>query len=629
MKTTFFRSCFGVFQGGGCRAAALVGAYKEAVGRGVQFIEVAGTSAGSIVAALIGAGASPEQITEFVNDLDFRKFLMPPEKTTPHGWLIRLIASYFGRLGNLLLYQGFHSSIEIERWMESCLTKLLGPHRGPIPFSLLELPTSVVAADILGRKAHVWNQRTSPQESVAAAVRASCSIPFFFQPPRERFIDGGTLSNLPTFVFSENAAGRPLTSRVLAFVLKGDEEKMENWGTFPYLKAVANTVVDGAQELQTTLQGNVHTISIPTGSVKATDFEKIDRSAISNLISSGKMAATNFFDSELTQVRIPRLPSSVCYDRADLYNSLASHLSEEVKDVVISEHDTEFVFDIFPCLFLWKLRGARVRVLVPTIEKDAAKGAYRRKVLVKMGVELLEGSPPFRGYLLNSDDPERGTAYISPAPGANASGVEAVIYQGAMHAAVINSLAKEMSFDESFAHDFRPKLLSDSEDTILRRLKGVSQYGKNGVEISLEIIPLSSLLSLSSYVSEFKYRQAQFWAEEHRNAGIKLFAPSAIEMLGNVRSIVAPPVVEQSGKSFVLIQGSARAKFLLDSGHEQVKCAVVRGIQDPLPGATSAALAKVRVAGRDLRPDFRYEDFNYALFRKIELAVRPLDSLNG
>jgi predicted acylesterase/phospholipase RssA len=56
-QTRFFRTCVGVFQGGGCRGAALAGAYQEAVARGVTFAEVAGTSAGSIVAALIGAGA--------------------------------------------------------------------------------------------------------------------------------------------------------------------------------------------------------------------------------------------------------------------------------------------------------------------------------------------------------------------------------------------------------------------------------------------------------------------------------------------------------------------------------------------------------------------------------------------
>ena len=47
--TSFFKSSAGVFQGGGCRAAAFVGGYSEAIRRGVSFAEVAGTSAGSIV----------------------------------------------------------------------------------------------------------------------------------------------------------------------------------------------------------------------------------------------------------------------------------------------------------------------------------------------------------------------------------------------------------------------------------------------------------------------------------------------------------------------------------------------------------------------------------------------------
>ena len=70
-KTVFFRNCLGVFQGGGCRAAAFAGAYEEAVKRGVSFSEVAGASAGSVIAALIGAGASPTFISEKL--LHFRK----------------------------------------------------------------------------------------------------------------------------------------------------------------------------------------------------------------------------------------------------------------------------------------------------------------------------------------------------------------------------------------------------------------------------------------------------------------------------------------------------------------------------------------------------------------------------
>lgn len=76
-ETKYYTSCRGVFQGGGCRAIALAGAYDSAHAAGVRFSEVAGTSAGSIIAALIGAGASPTQLYGAMRELDYNAFLVP------------------------------------------------------------------------------------------------------------------------------------------------------------------------------------------------------------------------------------------------------------------------------------------------------------------------------------------------------------------------------------------------------------------------------------------------------------------------------------------------------------------------------------------------------------------------
>ena len=65
-----FTTCKGVFQGGGCRGFAYVGAYKAAVDAGVIFTEVCGTSAGSIFAAFIAAGATPEQMRAIVDTMN-------------------------------------------------------------------------------------------------------------------------------------------------------------------------------------------------------------------------------------------------------------------------------------------------------------------------------------------------------------------------------------------------------------------------------------------------------------------------------------------------------------------------------------------------------------------------------
>ncbi len=629
-RTIFFHSCVGVFQGGGCRAAALVGAYEEAALRGVQFAEIAGTSAGSIIAALVGAGATPKQLKKFVGELDFRRFLQPPDiESNPSFWA-RIATKPFGRIADLVFHQGFHSSSEIEVWIEECLRSLLGSKQGLITFSDLQLPTSIVATDIVSRRVRVWNQRTSPNDSVAKSVRASCSIPIFFQPVGRQYVDGGALSNLPAFLFAEGATGKPLSSRVLAFVLKADDETIGEWNTRALLSAVANTIVEGSQELQLSIQGNVHVISIPTGKVKATDFDNVDAHTVSELIDAGQKASAEFFDSELARVKAPRLPSDVCYDREDLYGSLTQHLDTSVAEVLICEQDTDFVYALFPSLLAWRMRGARCRVLVPKTEAKAEHGAYRRRLLSALGVELLETDRlPFRAYFVNCHDPIQGSAYVGVRSGSHTTEMEAVVYEGAIHAAAVASLydMANRGFPASGPTGYStPSLAPGSQEEVLRRLRTVIQYGKSGVELSFESVRLQDMLSLTQYVREYKYRQIQHLVSAFRDQKLRLFDAAAIVLDAGRQSIVTPPVVEEAGAKFVLIQGSTRATFLRDQGEERVTCIVVRGVKDALPSAP-IEFSKVRVVGRSLGPEIRYGGLNYTLFRHIESRVRPLDSL--
>src|SRR5512144_2036470 len=90
-RTRFYTDCSGVFEGGGCRASAYAGAYSSAYEHGVRFSEVAGTSAGAIVAALIAAGAEPEFLLNELRELDFRDFLYAPKRP--------VFSSHLGSLG--------------------------------------------------------------------------------------------------------------------------------------------------------------------------------------------------------------------------------------------------------------------------------------------------------------------------------------------------------------------------------------------------------------------------------------------------------------------------------------------------------------------------------------------------
>lgn len=198
-----------------------------------------------------------------------------------------------------------HSSRGIETWVEQCLKILLPETKGPVKFRDLILPTYVVATDLATSDVKVWSADLTPDDSVARAVRASASIPLFFQPVDGRYVDGGIISNLPSFVFSNHEEHRRLSSKVLAFslVTNLDNAAITATSGVSYYYAIADAVVDGAKKLQGMLQPEVHTIHINTGDVKATDFERMTPNIARDLISKGREATRLYLDEELINTR--------------------------------------------------------------------------------------------------------------------------------------------------------------------------------------------------------------------------------------------------------------------------------------------------------------------------------------
>jgi NTE family protein len=66
--------CDAVFEGGGVKGIGLVGAIAATEEKRYQFVNVAGTSAGAIIAALIAAGYGAKELREIMRSLDYSKF---------------------------------------------------------------------------------------------------------------------------------------------------------------------------------------------------------------------------------------------------------------------------------------------------------------------------------------------------------------------------------------------------------------------------------------------------------------------------------------------------------------------------------------------------------------------------
>ncbi|ETI67348.1 patatin-like phospholipase family protein [Neobacillus vireti] len=194
----------GVFSGGGIRGFTLVGAYEEIENRGFQFARVAGSSAGSIVAALIAAGYTSKEIYQLVDEFDLLKMLDTRKSIIPFSiakWLL-----VYWRLG---LYKGN----ELEKWMKEKLeAKGLRTFSDLPPNTLRVIASDLSKGQMIVLPDDLEKYGIPPGSfSIAKAIRMSCSIPYFFEPVKLRsldgmsvIVDGGVLSNFPMWLFDKD-----------------------------------------------------------------------------------------------------------------------------------------------------------------------------------------------------------------------------------------------------------------------------------------------------------------------------------------------------------------------------------------------------------------------------------------
>lgn len=618
MNTMHFGSCRVVFQGGGCRAAALAGAYREAWKHGAVPTAVAGTSAGSIMAALVGAGAPPEKILELLHGLDFRS-LLPTSALSSLG----------GKWINLLTRSGFYSSERLESWIEKNLAELLPEVKGYVRFKDLVLPTSIVATDLAALTTKVWSSDGTPDESVAFAVRASCSIPFFFQPVsqgRSRFVDGGLLSNLPVFVFQPGIKrlGAPQPEPVLGFRLMEKNCPPERWSITNVASKTISAVVDGATDLQLSMQGNVSAISIDTRDIKATDFLKMNNEKVNSLISWGEEAARTFFNSEQLHFSHSGDQPIECRDRYETYSAIAGESDVALKRVMISERNTVWFWKLFPSVLQWLSRGAEVFVLVPELRQgDDPREAYRRKVMMDLGVHVVEEDqvPEIIYHFIRSEESQSSMIVGS---GSDKEFLpDAVRYAGLTHGLVLRGVFHTLS--EKFRRatrveaklDLRPMRFED----LAARLKNVAQYAPEKVEIRMEQVDLAKVDLVVEQLRAYKYKQVGRFIGLIAEKKLSLFEPmQLINGLGR-ESIVVPPVLERIGDRYLAVEGNTRSYYCWRNGMTTMNCVVVSNVASPLPGKP-IRMERVRIVPHYVPAEGRMKNFQYQNFRGIEGAAR-------
>ncbi len=277
----------GVFSGGGMKAIAYAGAIKALEEKNLVFKRLAGTSAGSIVAALLAVNYTPDEILVELKQLNPEAFLKEKSwyKSMP---LIRWLTLYYR--------MGIYSGDAFEQWIDGLLRKKgvstfndLAFQRLRIIVSDISSGTMVVLPDDLPKYGI-----TPGSFRISRAIRMSCSLPFFFEPvaltnssgDRCLMIDGGVLSNFPLWLFDDEKTlpvrpfiGLQLSSRTTILVPK----KIKN--VLDFFHRIFFTMKEAHDAVYISKYATTNIIFIPVHDVETTDFSIPDaqKEALINL----------------------------------------------------------------------------------------------------------------------------------------------------------------------------------------------------------------------------------------------------------------------------------------------------------------------------------------------------------
>lgn len=273
-----------VFEGGGVLGIGHVGALSEA-SKHFDISKVkyfAGTSVGSIVAALCACRIQISELNDAINSIKFGKLLDDN-------------FGYIRDMYNLFTNYGYCKGDELE----NILGKMLEKYTGNKDITLKEVHERygsyliIPVTEIFKHYCRVkyFTPDSDPNEKLRTVVRYSSSYPFVFIC-KNHYFDGGILDNYPIKKLIEYVK----IENILGFKFKHDNDlsrRSEN------IVDIAVSIISGLRDQVNHLDENElnHTIVIDTEKYKAMDFgiTKDDKKIIHE---HGVKAALDFFQSD-------------------------------------------------------------------------------------------------------------------------------------------------------------------------------------------------------------------------------------------------------------------------------------------------------------------------------------------
>lgn len=187
-----------VLGAGAARGFAHIGVIKALEAQGIKPDIVVGSSAGSVIAALLSSGASGNDLNRLALNLD---------EATIADWGLPFV----GRFGGLIKGDALQNMVNREVQNKS--------------IEQMRIPLGIVATDLQSGKGVLFRSGNT-----GLAVRASCSVPGIFQPAiisGREYVDGGLVAPVPVSYARQMGA-----TLVIAVNISSEPNHQDASGTF-------------------------------------------------------------------------------------------------------------------------------------------------------------------------------------------------------------------------------------------------------------------------------------------------------------------------------------------------------------------------------------------------------------
>jgi NTE family protein len=258
--------------GGGALGLAEIGVLQWLEQNHIPVDRIAGTSMGSIIAAMYATGMSPEEIHKFAQGIDWDDALLPEPTYRQLGYRRKQDRRDYQVEAALGLKHGLNgpNGFNPGHGVGLLLDRIAFPVSGITSFDDLPIPFRCVATDMLSGDRVVLRDG-----SLATAVRASMAIPGVFTPVELNnrvLADGGMVENIPVEALREMDADAVTVIAVDLRVPLGDREQLDT------LTGVLSRALDVTllQNERRSLALANAVVTVDTGTFSSDDYDRLE-----------------------------------------------------------------------------------------------------------------------------------------------------------------------------------------------------------------------------------------------------------------------------------------------------------------------------------------------------------------